>query len=186
MGSLLPSVSPGCRFILWVVAFHIVYHMVLQHLCRTIPHSLFYAPSMAQVEQRTEARIKYAERVMKRASHGNDGPSDSGSDSGSVSGVEEDGGCERKFCIGLVGTEVRLEYSYMLAAVGSLTGLGGVGSDCRTDKFFVQVRGKPSEQGGGEKRERCGVGVGWGGLGGVKILSRLLSFSSLLLSPRPV
>ena len=130
-------ITPGCRYVIYIVAFHTVYHTFLQSVCRGVQHSLFYAPKMNVVKERMAARIGYAERVMKRRASG--------------SGGKEDVDCERKFCVGVVGTEVRLEHSYMLAAVGSLTGLGGVGSDCRTDKFFVQVRGKPNEGGEGEK-----------------------------------
>lgn len=124
-----------CKLIAAWLVFHVLFYTILQFSCRSVRHSLFFMPDVDKVRQLSEARVKYAERVLERLGREHRG----------VGGENLGGGerCIQTFCIGVVGTELRLDRRYLLKCVGSLTGIGEVGTDCRTEMFFVQVRGNP-------------------------------------------
>lgn len=125
------------KFVAGLLAFHVAFHTILRLSCRSVRYSLYYRADMDKVRDLSEARIKYAERVLERL--GREGKRVGGE----RLGEEQDERCMTKFCIGVVGTEVRLGHRYLLNTVGSLTGIGEVGTDCRTETFFVQIRGNP-------------------------------------------
>lgn len=98
---------------------------------------------MDKVGKLSSARYRYAERLLERlARERGGGEKRERRECEDEKG--DDGGCmTKRFCVGIVGTEKRLDHGYLLQSVASLRGIGGVGADFRTDKFFVQIRGDP-------------------------------------------
>jgi len=118
-------------------------YAALRRSCRSARHSFFYEPDMGEVGKLSSARHRYAERLLERLAREREGAEQGG---GGKRGDEDggDGRCATKtFCVGVVGTEKRLDLGYLLQSVASLRGIGGVGADCRTDRLFVRIRGDP-------------------------------------------
>eukprot|EP00903_Cladosiphon_okamuranus_P014712 g13632.t1 len=98
---------------------------------------------MDEVGKLSAARIRYAERLLERLAREKGGREESGEYKTRGDEKGESWCAMKKFCIGIVGTEKRLDHRYLLQTVASLRGIGGVGDDCRTNKVFVQIRGDP-------------------------------------------
>ena len=143
-------------FISCLALLHTANYLLLQLYSSTTNYSMYYAPDMSAVGRNRVARVKFSEVALKTRSGGG----------GLKLGLQGD--CGRPtFCVGVVGTEGRLHRRYLLQSVGSLMGLGGVGSDCRTKEFFTQLRREPGkiwlegEEGEGDFKllRRAGVRV---------------------------
>ena len=140
------------KFLFALASLHFVFHQSLQLACQNVRHSLFYKPDMEAATRMTQARITYAERLLRRLAKESkvkrilgraddyDGKNYGGANNGGSRNRSTDR--RNRYCMGVVGTETRLCHRYLLQSVASLAGIGKVGADSRTDKFFVQVRAK--------------------------------------------
>ena len=149
-------------FIVYLAAFHSMYYLLIERASSGVRYSLNYAPDMAEVGRVRDARLRYSEAALRALAEGGGVKHGRGGGGGSGGGG---GRCERPtFCVGVVGTEGRLDRRYLLQSVASLVGLGGVGGDCRTEELFVQLRREPggaATDGGGDVEliTRAGIRV---------------------------
>lgn len=133
-----------CAAFAAALAFHLLSYAALRRSCRSVRHSFFYEPDMDEVRKLSSARYRYAERLFERLAREREEEEQRGEHGERRDEEGGDGRCTTKsFCVGVVGTEKRLDHGYLLQSVASLRGIGGVGADCRTDKLFVRIRGDP-------------------------------------------
>lgn len=99
---------------------------------------------MNEVGKLSTARIRYAERLLERLAREKVEEEEERGEYDTRGDENGESRCTmERFCVGIVGTEKRLDHRYLLQSVASLRGIGGVGADCQTDKLFVQIRGDP-------------------------------------------
>ena len=123
------------KFFFALVSLHFVFHQFLQFATLNVRHSLFYHPNMEEVKRTNDARVAYGERVLRRL-HNQSNKSNkfrtrslARDQVNKVNGTDDGDGHDRRssneinkgkkyenvdmadrFCVGVVGTEVRLSH----------------------------------------------------------------------------